>query len=62
MNLLLVNTNQARMPDPVPPIGLSDLASAVREAGHDCDVFDLTFRTEYEADLKPQLFDQQPQL
>ena len=50
------------MPDPVPPIGLSDLASAVREAGHDCDVFDLTFRTEYEADLKAQLFNQQPQL
>jgi len=62
MNLLLVNTNQARMPDPVPPIGLSYLASAVREAGHDCEVFDLTFRTEYAADLKAQFLAQQPQL
>ena len=62
MNLLLVNTNQARMPDPVPPIGLSYLASAVREAGHDCDLFDLTFLAEYEADLKSQILDQQPQL
>ena len=62
MKLLLVNTNQARMPDPVPPIGLSYLASAVREAGHACTVFDLTFRPAYEDELKAYLRDTRPEL
>ena len=62
MKLLLVNTNQTRMPDPVPPIGLSYLASAVREAGHACTVFDLTFRPAYEDELKAYLRDTRPEL
>ena len=62
MKLLLVNTNQTRMPDPVPPIGLSYLASAVRDADHVCTVFDLTFRPEYEEDLKAHLRDTRPEL
>ena len=48
MNLLFVNTNQTRMPDPVPPIGLSYLTGAMRRAQHDCDIFDLTFQSQFE--------------
>jgi len=57
MNLLFVNTNQTRMPDPVPPIGLSYLASAMRRAQHECEIFDMTFQVEFEKGLKKSIWE-----
>ena len=57
MNLLFVNTNQTRLPDPVPPIGLSYLASAMRRAQHKCEIFDLTFQPEFEDALKKRILE-----
>ena len=62
MNLLFVNTNQTRMPDPVPPIGLSYLAGAMRRAQHDCDIFDLTFQSQFEEKLKASIRGRKPEV
>jgi phage portal protein BeeE len=50
------------MPDPVPPIGLSYLASAMRRAQHDCDIFDLTFQLKFEEKLKARILERRPEV
>ena len=62
MNLLFVNTNQTRMPDTVTPIGLSYLAGALRRAQHDCDIFDLTFQSQFEEKLKARIRGRKPEV
>ncbi|MBT4837102.1 MAG: radical SAM protein [Methylococcales bacterium] len=47
MKILLVNTNQLRSPDPVPPIGIIYVAGALRKAGHECLIFDLNFLADF---------------
>src|ERR1051325_10450150 len=41
MRVLLVYTNRARVMEPAPPIGLSYVATATREAGHQVHFLDL---------------------
>lgn len=55
MRILLVNPNREVSPFPVAPIGALFVASAAREAGHDVDFLDLTFRTFPHAALKKRL-------
>jgi radical SAM superfamily enzyme YgiQ (UPF0313 family) len=43
VRLLLINTNRAREPFPVPPLGLACLAAAARRAGHQVRLLDLAF-------------------
>src|SRR5208337_685450 len=43
MRVLLVNTNRARLPDPIAPIGLATVASSLLTAGHDVEICDLCF-------------------
>jgi hypothetical protein len=62
MNLLFVNTNQTRMPDPVPPIGLSYMVGAMRRAQHDCEIFDLTFQSQFEEKLKTSIRGRNPEV
>lgn len=40
MRFLVVSANQARLPDPIPPLGAAYAAAVAREAGHDVDLFD----------------------
>ena len=51
MRVLLVSANQERSPDPVAPLGLCYVATAVADAGHDVAVVDLCFETDVEAAL-----------
>src|SRR5262249_26043525 len=48
MRVLLVSANQERSPDPVAPLGLCYVATAVADAGHDVEVVDLCFRPDVE--------------
>ncbi len=48
MRVLLVSANQERSPDPVAPLGLCYVATAVADAGHDVLVVDLCFRPDVE--------------
>ncbi|MGE4158538.1 MAG: radical SAM protein [Planctomycetota bacterium] len=43
MDILLINGNREKVPYPVPPIGLSLVASAAEKAGHQVTFLDLTF-------------------
>jgi radical SAM superfamily enzyme YgiQ (UPF0313 family) len=49
MRVLLVSANQERSPDPVAPLGLCYVATAVADAGHDVAVLDLCFQSDVEA-------------
>ena len=49
MRVLLISANQERSPDPVAPIGLCYVATAVADAGHEVEVLDLCFRSDVEA-------------
>lgn len=44
MRVLLISTNREQFPDPVFPIGLAYVASALAEKGHQVQVLDLCFR------------------
>jgi hypothetical protein len=43
MRVLLVNPNREHLPDPVFPLGLAYVAGALRQAGRDVSVADLSF-------------------
>ncbi len=62
MDILFINANQERMPDPVPPIGVSYIAAAARLDGHHCQLFDLNFHKSFEDELKKSLREKAPQL
>ncbi|HVR18895.1 MAG TPA: cobalamin-dependent protein, partial [Polyangiaceae bacterium] len=62
MNVLLVNPNREQMPWPVVPVGLCTVASALRRAGHDVDVLDLTFSRDIRRDLLARVRTRAPEL
>jgi len=49
--ILIIAANQERMPDPIPPIGATYIAAAVRQRGHITKIFDACFSADYQADL-----------
>jgi radical SAM superfamily enzyme YgiQ (UPF0313 family) len=55
MRVMLVSPNQEFLPDPVSPLGLACLASALREAGHEVHILDLCFSADIEASLEEGL-------
>ena len=50
------------MPWPVVPVGLCTVASALRRAGHDVDVLDLTFSRDLRRDLLARVRERAPEL
>ena len=62
MRVLLVYTNRARVMEPAPPIGLSYVATATREAGHEVRFLDLMPSREPLADLKNAVLEFQPEV
>lgn len=62
MNVLLVNPNREQMPWPVVPVGLCTVASALRRAGHDVDVLDLTFSRDLRRDVTTRVRERCPEL
>lgn len=62
MRVLLVYTNRARVMEPAPPIGLSYVATAAREAGHTIRFVDLMPSREPLVDLTNAVRDFQPEV
>jgi len=60
MNVLLVSPNREHLPDPVFPLGLSYLASALREQGHQVRTIDLCFSEHMDSDIQKAITDFQP--
>lgn len=61
MRVLLVSANQERSPDPVAPLGLSYVATATADAGHDVAVLDLCFASDIEAAITAAVRDVRPE-
>ena len=59
MKILLVNPNTFRNP-PVPPLGLEYLEAALKAAGHETRLLDLTFEEKPESTLQRSLEDFAP--
>lgn len=55
MRVLLISPNRERLPDPVFPIGLAYIASALHESCHDLHVVDLCFVDDIEVTLKSSI-------
>jgi radical SAM superfamily enzyme YgiQ (UPF0313 family) len=62
MRVLLVSANREHLPDPIFPLGLAYIASAVSKAGHDIEVADLCFGRQPLKDLRAQVTRFQPQV
>jgi len=60
MRVMLVYSNRSRILEPVPPIGLSYIATATRRAGHEVRFVDLMVSRNYEVELQRALADFQP--
>ncbi|NWF75104.1 MAG: cobalamin B12-binding domain-containing protein [Nitrospirae bacterium] len=62
MRVLLISPNRETLPDPVFPIGLAYIASALKEAGHEISVVDLCFTDDIEKTLQSGIFKFKPEL
>lgn len=62
MNILLINLNQERMPDPVPPIGLTYIAASIKRDNHVCKIYDLNFIINFQDDLSRIILEFKPQV
>lgn len=60
MKVFLISPNRETLPDPVFPIGLAYIASALRNSGHEVQVADLCFVHDIEDTLKQSLLRYQP--
>jgi radical SAM superfamily enzyme YgiQ (UPF0313 family) len=61
VRVLLVSANQERSPDPVAPLGVCYVATAVAEAGHDVHVLDLCFSDDPGADVRAAVAAHRPE-
>jgi radical SAM superfamily enzyme YgiQ (UPF0313 family) len=59
---MLIYSNRTRLMEPAPPIGLSYVATAARQAGHDVRFVDLMMSREPLADLRAALKEFQPEV
>lgn len=55
MKVLLISPNKEHLPDPVFPLGIAYVASALTEAGHDIQAVDLCFRDDIEDALRSSI-------
>ena len=62
MRVMLVYSNRSRILEPVPPIGLSYIATATREAGHEVRFVDLMVSGDYGAELRGALAEFNPEV
>ena len=62
MRVLLVSANREHLPDPIFPLGLSYIAAAVVNAGHEIDIADLCFGRRPLDDLRKQVVQFRPQV
>ncbi len=62
MHILLINSNRFRDPQPVMPIGLCSVASALQKAGHTTHLLDLSFSVRPEQALTDAVNAQMPDL
>lgn len=60
MRVLLIYSNRSRIIEPVPPIGLSYVATATRDAGHDVRFLDLMVSKDPDRELEAALADFDP--
>jgi radical SAM superfamily enzyme YgiQ (UPF0313 family) len=60
MRVMLVYSNRSRILEPVPPIGLSYVATATRRAGHEVRFVDLMVSRNHDAELRGALADFKP--
>ncbi|MGW8272538.1 MAG: B12-binding domain-containing radical SAM protein, partial [Thermodesulfovibrionales bacterium] len=62
MRILLISPNRERVPDPVFPLGLAYVASALLRDGHSVDVLDLCFEEEPESSLREKVCSLRPDI
>lgn len=62
MRVMLVYSNRTRIMEPAPPIGLSYVATATRQAGHEVRFVDLMVSRDPDAELKRALHEFQPEV
>ena len=62
MRVMLIYSNRTRLMEPAPPIGLSYVATAARQAGHDVRFVDLMMSREPLAELRAALKEFQPEV
>jgi hypothetical protein len=60
MRVLLVSPNRVHLPDPVFPLGLSYIASALRKHEHKVRIIDLCFSEHMDSDIHKTICDFQP--
>jgi radical SAM superfamily enzyme YgiQ (UPF0313 family) len=61
MRVLLISANLEKLPDPVAPIGMACLASALQSSGNDVQCLDLCFEENIEDALKKVFLDFSPE-
>src|SRR5581483_9268332 len=61
MRVLLIYSNRSRMMEPAPPIGLSYVATAARQAGHEVRFLDLMISRQPLTELRRDLAEFKPE-
>lgn len=62
MRVLLVSPNREHLPDPVFPLGLAYIATALKNHGHAVRVIDLCFSEDTDNDIRETILDFQPEV